>query len=794
MNIRAKNITNYISSFGANDYGTADQGSTDETRRWNIESIRNGLSEVTQTAKGLMSATDKKRLDSPASVVVQVIDRGLIFVNGNNIIFKTGYFYVLCDQVEYKINVPSDTTFAMTNANILYLKADSFPSQTGIPEANIADCIAYGAERSINKAEDIPICWYNAAYGGISFATSFSNLANKLSSMVGALYFIHKNLISVRESSISFTNGIIYAVTKRGYFKITFQDLPQITLSSSQVLALDVTNSPAYVDGEIVLPQSALVVISDLSIDRHKHIPMYGYHSTGIYSCHTSLDSTLGIKKTMGDSNPWAIVLGSSNAGVNGIFLIGGNTIRFDSSSYVINPDIKGSRITFSGSKDFTLSNAQCLVINKITAALKTVDVTTEVSIVAESSYDPATQILLAYFYHGDFHSGILIPHLIRQKSNGRFHNPLMLKKGYAAHRGIFLNSLAAPENSLDSLRLASAYGFDYSEFDIGITSDNQFVVMHDATTDRTTDGTGAVSSMTLDELRQYNLLANNIAHQRVVPTLEEYLTACVYYNIKPIAEVSNNTLSNTQALNLLSIIQKTTGIENTIVASFLDANIVTLKNLCGNLTLAYNTSISDINTLTGKIKYFSKYGNIFLNMDADTFISIQNSLLPVLTDYNIPVSVWVVTPSNYLSIKGANIITTNNIPPVPNLRLNKVFELKSSPSFAGFSYSQTAFVANGIVNTNNVANSYVENAEYIPAKLGDAFYVRGDFEGLGTCYFIMYKNGVNQGYISQNLNIGIMNAFAFNVICDKDCDAVKVNFNGQNMKIKDIVISHYTI
>jgi glycerophosphoryl diester phosphodiesterase len=58
-------------------------------------------------------------------------------------------------------------------------------------------------------------------------------------------------------------------------------------------------------------------------------------------------------------------------------------------------------------------------------------------------------------------------------------------------HRG---NSVAAPENTLASVRAAAGYA-DFAEFDVYTTADNKIVVMHDSTLDRTTNGTGSVAS-----------------------------------------------------------------------------------------------------------------------------------------------------------------------------------------------------------------------------------------------------------------------------------------------------------
>ncbi len=58
-------------------------------------------------------------------------------------------------------------------------------------------------------------------------------------------------------------------------------------------------------------------------------------------------------------------------------------------------------------------------------------------------------------------------------------------------------------ENTLESLRLAVDLGVDMIEFDIQRTRDGVFVLMHDVSVDRTTDGSGRVDRMTLDEFKE---------------------------------------------------------------------------------------------------------------------------------------------------------------------------------------------------------------------------------------------------------------------------------------------------
>ena len=66
------------------------------------------------------------------------------------------------------------------------------------------------------------------------------------------------------------------------------------------------------------------------------------------------------------------------------------------------------------------------------------------------------------------------------------------------AHRGF---SSDAPENTFAAFDLALESGFDNIELDAQLTADGVPVVIHDATLDRTTDGTGRVAEATLEEI-----------------------------------------------------------------------------------------------------------------------------------------------------------------------------------------------------------------------------------------------------------------------------------------------------
>jgi glycerophosphoryl diester phosphodiesterase len=66
------------------------------------------------------------------------------------------------------------------------------------------------------------------------------------------------------------------------------------------------------------------------------------------------------------------------------------------------------------------------------------------------------------------------------------------------AHQG---GAREGPSSTLLAMQQAVAGGADAIELDVHATADRQLVVCHDATVDRTTDGSGAIAALTLEEL-----------------------------------------------------------------------------------------------------------------------------------------------------------------------------------------------------------------------------------------------------------------------------------------------------
>jgi len=105
------------------------------------------------------------------------------------------------------------------------------------------------------------------------------------------------------------------------------------------------------------------------------------------------------------------------------------------------------------------------------------------------------------------------------------------------AHRGA---SDYAPENTLSAFAMAEEMGADWFELDCRLTRDNEVVVIHDDTLDRTTNGSGFVREASLHEIKQLDAgswFEDKWRGERV-PTLEQALAQSkwkigVYIEIK---------------------------------------------------------------------------------------------------------------------------------------------------------------------------------------------------------------------------------------------------------------------
>ena len=151
-----------------------------------------------------------------------------------------------------------------------------------------------------------------------------------------------------------------------------------------------------------------------------------------------------------------------------------------------------------------------------------------------------------------------------------------------AGHRG---DRSAAPENTLPALQSALDGPMVYVETDIRLSADGVPVLIHDATLDRTTNGSGAVSDLTLAELQQLDAgswFAKAFAGIRI-PTLESFLVLLAASDKKAMLELKGAWAQD--ALGVVSALIDSHGLKHRVVlASFDTDTLVGLQSVAPEL------------------------------------------------------------------------------------------------------------------------------------------------------------------------------------------------------------------
>lgn len=147
------------------------------------------------------------------------------------------------------------------------------------------------------------------------------------------------------------------------------------------------------------------------------------------------------------------------------------------------------------------------------------------------------------------------------------------------AHRGA---SAHAPENTIAAFELALEHGAQGIELDVKLSADGEIVVIHDATVDRTTDGQGRVSHLSLAALRELDagsFFSQSFKAERI-PTLSEVFETIGKYAIFNV-ELTNYTSRRDGLPEKVCDLVKRFGLQNNVLfSSFLPSNLNRTRNL----------------------------------------------------------------------------------------------------------------------------------------------------------------------------------------------------------------------
>jgi len=202
---------------------------------------------------------------------------------------------------------------------------------------------------------------------------------------------------------------------------------------------------------------------------------------------------------------------------------------------------------------------------------------------------------------------------------------PKQTHKTVIAHRG---GAGLWPENTLYALQQAHTMGVDLSEIDIHCSKDGVFVVIHDDTVDRTTNGQGKVLDLTLKELKQldagfywtqdggktFPFRGQNI----VIPTLEEILITFAQQPISLELKFSNAKLLPA----FCQLLQNYHMHEKVLVSSFQPHMVHAVRKICPVVA----TAATQLESL------------LFFNIKK---YSLGKFYLPGMTAFQMPAKFW---------------------------------------------------------------------------------------------------------------------------------------------------------
>lgn len=161
------------------------------------------------------------------------------------------------------------------------------------------------------------------------------------------------------------------------------------------------------------------------------------------------------------------------------------------------------------------------------------------------------------------------------------------------AHRGV---PVSCPENTLASFALALQQGANALETDLRFTADDQIVLHHDATLERTTNGTGAVRAHTLTQLKTLRTRKRDgTLTDEPIPTLLE-LIELTGAKVPLLLELKDPLfLEPTHAMALANMLASTGMSEQVALMSFHFEHVQSVAAADPKLAIGYISALNPI-------------------------------------------------------------------------------------------------------------------------------------------------------------------------------------------------------
>ncbi|MEF3305369.1 glycerophosphodiester phosphodiesterase [Paenibacillus sp. GYB003] len=233
-----------------------------------------------------------------------------------------------------------------------------------------------------------------------------------------------------------------------------------------------------------------------------------------------------------------------------------------------------------------------------------------------------------------------------------------MSKVKYIAHRGL---SLHAPENTTVAFELAGKAGFWGIELDTYCTTDGHWIVHHDRTVDRMTDGTGRTKNFSFEAIRMLKITAGvgieNYPGLRI-PTLGEVLDICKSYGMHAFIEIEEYH-NDADLENLLETVDRSGMLGQCSFICFNADDLKKVRAMNSEVPLGY---LSANHPSSSDLELVRQLKPAFLDYDFQT--ATPNDV-KVCAQHGVDVSIWTINDrqiSQPFIDAGVAYITTDTV------------------------------------------------------------------------------------------------------------------------------------
>ena len=231
------------------------------------------------------------------------------------------------------------------------------------------------------------------------------------------------------------------------------------------------------------------------------------------------------------------------------------------------------------------------------------------------------------------------------------------------AHRGL---SAVEPENTLPAFKAACTAGYDYVEFDIEPTSDGKWIVMHDDSLKRTTNGFGKVNKRSYADVSGMKIDngANIDKYTDLrIPTFEQTMELLDEYYPETCPMIEIKSIGEPQIDSLVEFFKEYAAEgKSTIVISFSMEILDRLYKECPEQTYWLLTSeLSD-----EALEFCKEHGNMRAAFNANSSKN-TDSRIDSYTFAGVPLAAWTIDEPETLKRLydlGIRYFTTNRITP----------------------------------------------------------------------------------------------------------------------------------